>query len=1031
MMAAAAMLGGTASAENQPARVPVYDVPDGEANIFGYLRYDVKYRTYGIMNFMTNAPDDYRLTKNYGTVVGQTPAFMAGTYVGNDYLVFETTLYQNVFMPRAFSVVDPLTGEITTKCEIQMGDELLILDEMTYDPKTDRIFGISYETQDDWATDIYEISRTTYAMTKVATIDRPLYTLSADNGYLYGIAPNNNMMTKTMLVRIPQSSIDASKLSCSVEEVSPSTGTGVVIGDWSQSMEFDKTTHRLWWLAQTSDGKSTLVELDANTGVALSRTTVKNDPQMLSMAIPYQFVADEAPSYVTGFSAVAGQNGALNAQLNWTTPTKDYRNNALASLSGVRVYRNGTLVHSQETSTTGTAGAWTDGNAPEGLHVYRVAAYNTTGEGIYKEASVFVGEDVPGAPLNVKLSTKGSTATVTWDAPEAGAHNGYFNAATLSYDVVRMPDHVQVATGVTDKKITDQVVEHAGYSYVVTAKTSKGEGLSATSNTIAFGKSEGVPFTSKLDTKNDFDRWTIINNNNDEQTWKFRPTDEAQADYRRSCAMYDRSTEAADDWMVSPPMQFDAKKTYQLRYTYATTNWVNESTIEPLMENMAVMFGHKAEVSELNQVVHDPGEFHTASGGVLYAKQNFQVDESGEGFIAFKAYSKPWLGQIYLNDVSLREYSETDLSVPELRGSVTASRNAQQYYMAIVRNEGSKRVDNYEVQLIDSVTGDVLSTAKGISVDADTTVNVVLAWTPQEEGEARLQARVQLQGDTYPADNFSANTLHVAVTEEAEATWMTINSYNNYGWMAPFYVASPYSQTQCLYLEEEIIHTGIDITALRFRYDGHLDGSFSFPATIAMKTTDRTRMSLADNPYRGEFDTDGFSTVFEGDVTISGSEEGETLEIRFDNPFTYNGGNLLMRFVANCGGNLLNSDTHPSWHYSLVSGDNRCARTDGNDDQGDIWASEYVPLLMLEYKTSTGIGTIALGNGAQMAVSQQGGSLVLPVECDNISLYNKVGALVRTATNASSVSVNGVPAGLYIVKATANGKEMAQKVVLK
>ena len=73
-----------------------------------------------------------------------------------------------------------------------------------------------------WKTDIYEISTVTYALTKVATIDMPLYTMSADNGYIYGITPDK-LMKKTQLVRIDQSTIDPASRTCTVETVSPST----------------------------------------------------------------------------------------------------------------------------------------------------------------------------------------------------------------------------------------------------------------------------------------------------------------------------------------------------------------------------------------------------------------------------------------------------------------------------------------------------------------------------------------------------------------------------------------------------------------------------------------------------------------------------------------------------------------------------------------------------------------------------------------------------------------------------------------
>ena len=160
---AAMLVSGSASADNLPTRSLIYDVPDGEANLFGFV------------NLQSQNPGAYSLTKDYGNVVGQTPSLQAGTFVGDEYIVYEATIYQNAIMPRAFSAINPLTGELTTKREIPSTDEYLILNEMTYDPKTKRLFGMHYNANDQretavptyWKTDIYEISTVTYALTKV------------------------------------------------------------------------------------------------------------------------------------------------------------------------------------------------------------------------------------------------------------------------------------------------------------------------------------------------------------------------------------------------------------------------------------------------------------------------------------------------------------------------------------------------------------------------------------------------------------------------------------------------------------------------------------------------------------------------------------------------------------------------------------------------------------------------------------------------------------------------------------------------
>lgn len=208
--------------------------------------------------------------------------------------------------------------------------------------------------------------------------------------------------------------------------------------------------------------------------------------------------------------------------------------------------------------------------------------YNAAGDGIYKEFAAYVGEDLPGAPQNVRLTTHGGNAEITWAAPAEGQHGGYFDNASVKYNVVRMPDNKVVVEGTTSLRATDAVSVQKGYSYVVTAVNKKGVGASATSKTMSFGPEDSVPFTSPLTTQDDFDRWVTADKNNDGNTWTFyKPT---------QTTTYDRCDQNADDWLYTPALKFEKCKTYQVRYTYSSANWVTPDKHEQVMEQMKVWF---------------------------------------------------------------------------------------------------------------------------------------------------------------------------------------------------------------------------------------------------------------------------------------------------------------------------------------------------------------------------------------------------------------------------------------------------------
>ena len=272
----------------------------------------------------------------------------------------------------------------------------------------------------------------------------------------------------------------------------------------------------------------------------------------------------------------------LSAQLSWTTPSVSYLGAKLSSLTGTKVYRNDQLVYTSTETTQGKSVAWTDRPSTDGYYIYKVVPYNAAGDGVYKEFAAYVGEDLPGAPQNVTLTTHGGNAEITWAAPAEGQHGGYFDNASVKYNVVRMPDNKVVVEGTTSLRATDAVSVKKGYSYVVTAVNKKGVGASATSKTMSFGPEDSVPFTSPLTTQDDFDRWVTADKNNDGNTWTFyKPT---------QTTTYDRCDQNADDWLYTPALKFEKCKTYQVRYTYSSANWVTPDKHEQVMEQMKVWF---------------------------------------------------------------------------------------------------------------------------------------------------------------------------------------------------------------------------------------------------------------------------------------------------------------------------------------------------------------------------------------------------------------------------------------------------------
>lgn len=995
----------------------IYDVQDGEADIFGQLRYEKNVNGTGLVKLNTANPNDYEWVHDYGYQAGVTPITTAGTYVGSEYYAYETTLYANTLMPRAISVVNVNTGEYTAKREIvnSTTEAPLILDEMTYDPKTNRIFGLHYDTSANKSY-IYEIDRKTLDIALVATIDKVLfYTLAADNGSLYAVRKGG---MKSYLSKIDISSINKTTKTC---EYSDLGNTNIYLGDYSQTMEFDKTTHRLWWMAQTSDGNAYLVELNPQTGAQIKKEFIDNEMQLLGMGIPYQYVADGAPSYPRAFKATADAKGALSAQLSWTTPSVNYLGAKLSSLTGTKVYRNDQLVYTSTETTQGKSVAWTDKPSTDGYYIYKVVPYNAAGDGVYKEFAAYVGEDLPGAPQNVTLTTHGGNAEITWAAPAEGQHGGYFDNASVKYNVVRMPDNKVVVEGTTSLRATDAVSVQKGYSYIVTAVNKKGVGASATSKTMSFGPEDSVPFTSPLTTQDDFDRWVTADKNNDGNTWTFyKPT---------QITTYDRCDQNADDWLYTPALKFEKGKTYQVRYTYSSANWVTPDKHEQVMEQMKVWFCAEPIATGATKLIKETGEFHTASNIFLYGKDNFQTETTGSARIAFQACSEANHGQIYLKDVSIREYSTKDLSVQALTGSQLVNSQSQQTFTVDVRNEGSATVSDYRVLLLNADNNEVLGEAKGKTVAKDETVEVAVDWVPGAEGTIKVVAKVELAGDTYPADNVLTTPLEVKISAADADKWLTLNTDNSWGWRFPFFMLDPYSQCQALFLEKEMQKKGIEITGMRFLYNGKNAEAYTFPARIGIKNTTRTDM-LDEDGGNAMFDEDGFTTVFDGNITIQGNANDLELVVNLDKLYRYEGGNVIMKFECPLGTQYIKDSTkHPDWHMMEMDGNPHIAYCSGEDDGENVWGELLMPFISIAYKDNGAAGIFAIG-GDKTGVTRSGDSLLFNECADEARLYNATGALVASVKRANAISVAGLAKGVYVLNLVKEGKVQSLKVII-
>lgn len=206
-----------------------------------------------------------------------------------------------------------------------------------------------------------------------------------------------------------------------------------------------------------------------------------------------------APAAVTGLKATPGENGSLQATLDFTLPTTLVNGDALESLQNVKVYRDNRLIATLDAQVPGSAMSYTDTSARNGDNTYSIVCSNTEGDGFEAKVTVYVGHDRPGLPLNVRAERRGNDVVITWDAPTESENGGYFDPSVLTYTVLRAVDEVELTTTETSLSFTDVNPPLFGFrqefhAYYVYAQSPGGYGYGQISNVVAVGEPFEMPF---------------------------------------------------------------------------------------------------------------------------------------------------------------------------------------------------------------------------------------------------------------------------------------------------------------------------------------------------------------------------------------------------------------------------------------------------------------------------------------------------------------------------------------------------------
>ena len=1009
------------------SHVKASDLNDNDAQIYVFKKFGYGDMGYGLMKFQAQDPMNVTYIKPFSTG-DASESISAATYVNGEYWVY---VYQSwwggsLTIPVGIGVLDPETGEYEIKystSSIHYYNEHFI--EMTYDPSTNKVYGVQYVTDlssdgtrmmDLWVIDPAE---GTYEPKRLGKVDAYMFGMAARDGVVYGITQDYtdndlSMPEKVRLIKFdPTQSVDGIFATTHIADIDG--GNRVIRFD--QTMEFDHATGRLWWSAQeTANNGGYVCEIDILDGSLRHENRIPDASQYVAMAIPYQTVATEAPSYVSEFSAKADQQNTRNIMLKWTNPTQNYGCKSLTALTGVKIYRDGVEVADVATSSIGETMTWTDENVEAGLHLYRIVAYNNAGDGLWREREAYAGMDVPGQVQNLNYVTKGDKLTMTWDAPLSGKHDGWFDTQSLSYDVYR--GTYKVATGLTTGSFEDKVNYYDHFIYKVVPVTTDGEGESV-ELTISYGPAYELPYINDLSDDELIDELTVVDGNNDSHSWDFS-ADEVAFIYT---SHYEN---VADDYLFLPAFNVEAGKTYRYTFDYIISDYTNAT------EDFSVVLASSASAEGVKSVLQKYENMSGADGAVWRSSTvDFSFEEDDVVTLAIHIYSRQGMGKVGLRNFMVREVGEVEAAAVSVNAAADMYQSEETDVKVTMKNVGLVSIESPVIRLVSENGEELASTTVKRPLDAGQSREVTISLTPSELGSYRIYAAIDVDGDEYEDDNCTPYT-RISVHPKDGERFLTIGAADGHkvGNIVDF--THKQSRSQTLYYSDEMNQSeNIYITGMMLAYTPSIDADYldAVPVSVHMANTKTSR--ILDSTYGGSFiDINTMTEVYDLDMQLNGEDEQyNEMWIRFDQPFEYD---CTKNLVVDIYKKLEEQYYNVGWYVDYSSGISYRGAywSNGYDYEMDPQhtSMNYVPYTKFSYVTNLGVQSVDVST---LTYKVQGDYVVYSAICDEVDIYNMAGVRVKSLTDVSRVDISSLGAGVYLIATKTSQNSIVHKVLVK
>lgn len=399
---------------------------------------------------------------------------------------------------------------------------------------------------------------------------------------------------------------------------------------------FDTTTGIFYVAVTNSEGEGTppnditsLYAVDVATATAHKVYDFADGEALGGMFIEGPVAPDDAPAMPQNLT-VDSSPGSLEGSVSFSIPSATFSGLPLSGRVSWTITANDLLFDSGTAAPGEAINA--DGNVGEdGYTDFAVRLSNSAGRSPKAKLRHWFGHDMPASPASVVISHDGESFHICWDAPTTSVNGQFWDPSQLQYMVTRLPQGVVAASGIATESCTDPVTEPGKYWYLVEILYRGQKGQGTLSQEFRLGSFD-LPYSLDFTDDESFEDLVVIDANADnvrwyrEEYWYCEARDE---EIPVACYPYS-SFNAADDWLVLPPLHLTAGAVYDLDFEVLSMS-------ESVMERLEVKAGLQPSAAMMTMPLMAPKEY------LIYDPVDehleFCVESDGNYFIGFHALS--------------------------------------------------------------------------------------------------------------------------------------------------------------------------------------------------------------------------------------------------------------------------------------------------------------------------------------------------------------------------------------------------------